>query len=435
MSSPAAALLKHARCRRDARPSEGRVERTADASLHSTATRGPRDREERRDGRDPARRRAHRRRLDQDGFERHQRLPARARSDPRARVLSAIAELDYRPNLSARGLRSGKTGVIGLAIPELRQNYFAELADAIIRAAETPQGRRSSIDQTGATREGEIAVLSGERLRLTDGILFSPERLGQEDIELLEVAFPLVLLGERMFGGPTDHVTMHNVESARAATEHLHRDRPTAHRRDRSPPDPSGRHPVGEPPHPRVPRGARRRRASPTTRRSCGSPPRGTARTAPRRCAACSTTSVEFDAVFTFNDTLGLGALRALGEAGIRVPEDVAVIGLRQHRRGPVLGAVDVERRPGSRPDRRGRRRPAPRAHQREGRTAGAAAGARRLPCRRSRVHRLRAAARTCLRSDPGGGRLARRASGCRGIRPSRAPDAAASPAQAIPAA
>jgi DNA-binding LacI/PurR family transcriptional regulator len=37
--------------------------------------------------------------------------------------------------------------------------------------------------------------------------------------------------------------------------------------------------------------------------------------------------SVHFDSVFTFNDTLGLGALRALGEAGVRVPEDVALIG------------------------------------------------------------------------------------------------------------
>ena len=36
---------------------------------------------------------------------------------------------------------------------------------------------------------------------------------------------------------------------------------------------------------------------------------------------------VSFDAVFTLNDTLGLGALRALGEAGVRVPADVAVLG------------------------------------------------------------------------------------------------------------
>jgi DNA-binding LacI/PurR family transcriptional regulator len=36
---------------------------------------------------------------------------------------------------------------------------------------------------------------------------------------------------------------------------------------------------------------------------------------------------VDFDALFTLNDTLGLGALRALGEAGVRVPDQVAVIG------------------------------------------------------------------------------------------------------------
>src|SRR5688500_15378270 len=101
----------------------------------------------------------------------------------RARVEQAIAELGYRPNLSARGLRSGRTGVIGLAIPELRQNYFAELADTIIRTA-ARHNVDVVIDQTSATREGELAVLSGERLRLTDGVLFSPERLGQEDIEL-----------------------------------------------------------------------------------------------------------------------------------------------------------------------------------------------------------------------------------------------------------
>src|SRR3712207_8826765 len=56
----------------------------------------------------------------------------------RARVQQAITDLGYRPNLSARGLRSGRTGVIGLAVPELQQTYFAELADAVIAAA----GRR-----------------------------------------------------------------------------------------------------------------------------------------------------------------------------------------------------------------------------------------------------------------------------------------------------
>ncbi|MFP3380568.1 LacI family DNA-binding transcriptional regulator, partial [Bacillus sp. SIMBA_069] len=50
------------------------------------------------------------------------------RDSTRRRVLAAIAELDYTPNLSARSLRSGRTNVISLIIPELRNAYFAELA-------------------------------------------------------------------------------------------------------------------------------------------------------------------------------------------------------------------------------------------------------------------------------------------------------------------
>ena len=243
----------------------------------------------------------------------------------RDRVLSAIAELDYRPNLSARGLRSGKTGVIGLAIPELRQNYFAELADSIIRAASRYK-LDVVIDQTSATREGEVAVLSGKRLRLTDGIIFAPERLGQEDIHLLDVEFPLILLGERMFGGPTDHVTMHNVESARAGTEHLigigrrriavigaHPDHPddirSANLRIQGYRE--ALEAAGMPYDPDLVRVA-----APWHRENGAAAMRGLLED-----------GVSFDAVFTLNDTLGLGALRALGEAGIRVPADVAVLG------------------------------------------------------------------------------------------------------------
>jgi DNA-binding LacI/PurR family transcriptional regulator len=247
------------------------------------------------------------------------------RPSTRERVLSAIAQLDYRPNLSARGLRSGKTGVIGLAIPELRQNYFAELADSIIRAAEA-HGIGVVIDQTSATREGELAALSGKRLRLTDGILFSPERLGQEDVGLLNVDFPLVLLGERIFGGPTDHVTMQNVESARAATEHLI---DIGRRRIAV----IGAHPVNQDD---IRSANLRMRGYREALEAAGMPYDETlVRVAApwhRENGAAAMRllleeRVDFDALFALNDTLGLGALRALGEAGVRVPDDVAVIG------------------------------------------------------------------------------------------------------------
>jgi DNA-binding LacI/PurR family transcriptional regulator len=267
--------------------------------------------------------------------------------ETRARVRQAIADLGYRPNLSARGLRSGRTGVIGLAVPELRQPYFAELADAVIAAAE----RRDLgviVGQAGADRDHETAVLANG-LRQTDGLLFSPERLGTEDRGLLDdVEYPLVMLGERIFGGPTDHVTMHNVEGARAAVEHLiglgrrrvavvgaHPDRRTGQLR---------------PSDLRV-RGYREALVAaglPEDRRL----ERAVAPWHPENGADATrellASGLRFDAVLALNDTLGIGVLRALGEAGCRVPDDVAVIGFDDIANGrftlPSLSSVDPGR-------------------------------------------------------------------------------------------
>ena len=51
-------------------------------------------------------------------------------------MLDAIDTLDYTPNLTARGLRSGRTGVINLIIPDLRNPYFAEAGRHLMRAAD-----------------------------------------------------------------------------------------------------------------------------------------------------------------------------------------------------------------------------------------------------------------------------------------------------------
>ena len=69
----------------------------------------------------------------------------------RERVLAAIAELDYRPNPVARTLRTGRTGVLALVVPEIDVPYFSELARDVINAA-AEVGYRVMIDQTGHDR-------------------------------------------------------------------------------------------------------------------------------------------------------------------------------------------------------------------------------------------------------------------------------------------
>jgi DNA-binding LacI/PurR family transcriptional regulator len=245
------------------------------------------------------------------------------RSETRSKVEAAIAELGYQPNLSARSLRSGRTGVIGLAVPELSLSYFAELADRVIAEAEK-RGLTVLIEQTGGDRERELDVLRSPRRKLSDGLLFSALGLQQDDAELLNLPYPVVLLGERIFGGPTDHVTMQNVEAARAGTAYL---LGLGHRRIAV---------VGAHRGEVVGSAGLRLQGYRQALEAAGVPfdPAliGHAGLWHRQNGALATaqllrSGVEFDALFGFNDSLALGAMRALQEAGIRVPDQVSVLG------------------------------------------------------------------------------------------------------------
>src|SRR5882757_5954751 len=140
--------------------------------------------------------------------------------ETRAKVQRAIETLDYRPNLSARMLRGGRTGLVALAVPEIGAPYFAELAEVIVQQAKT-HGWTVLIDQTLGDRDTERLVAEGIKSHLVDGLIVSPLTLTAEDIEQRRVTTPLVLLGERLATAPVDHVTIDNVAGARAATEHL----------------------------------------------------------------------------------------------------------------------------------------------------------------------------------------------------------------------
>jgi DNA-binding LacI/PurR family transcriptional regulator len=263
------------------------------------------------------------------------------RDDTRARVEAAIAELDYQPNLSARSLRSGRSGMIALAVPELSLAYFAQLADEVIRAAAAKR-LVVLIEQTGGEREAELEVLRSPRLQLTDGLLFSPLALGDDDAALINPRLPLVLLGERMTGTTADHVAMRNVDAARAATDHLIS---LGRRRIAV----IGAH-HGE--------AALRIDGYRAALDAAGIPfdealvdyegewHRADGAAAMSKLLA---SGVRFDALFALNDELALGAMWVLQQQNIEIPREVAIIGFDDVEDGrystPSLSTVDPGKR------------------------------------------------------------------------------------------
>ncbi|MGW0550447.1 LacI family DNA-binding transcriptional regulator [Streptomyces altiplanensis] len=244
-------------------------------------------------------------------------------SGTREKVELALSELDYRPNLSARNLRRGRTGVIALAVPELDAPYFAELARSVIEAA-AERGWMVLIDQTDGVAARERELLQGVREQSVDGLIFSPVAIGRDDLAARTDATPLVLLGERVLDGPTDHIAVDNQRAAREMTAHL---AGLGHTRIGA---------VGAQDRPGM--GTARLRLAgyreglaaaglpydedlvaptPAYRRADGAE-------AMRRLLALPEPP---RAVFCFNDLLALGALRTALSQGLRVPEDVAIAG------------------------------------------------------------------------------------------------------------
>lgn len=248
------------------------------------------------------------------------------RPETRERVLRAVDELGYRINTTARSLKTGRTGTITLAIPDLGIDYFSDLARRVMAESER-HGWAVVIEQTGARRETELAILSGALRRNSDGLIFQPHALGPGDERHLAGNDRLVILGDRIFNGPVDHVAMANTEAARMATQYLVG-------RGRMRIAAIGSNPGGG----AVSAASLRLQGYQQALEAAGLPVVDSriviAEQWHLRDGAAAMThllklpaSKRPDAVFCFNDTLAIGALHAIATAGLRVPDDIAVVG------------------------------------------------------------------------------------------------------------
>ena len=257
------------------------------------------------------------------------------RGDPRIipetteRVLEAARRLHYTTNLSARLLRSGRNGVIGVAIFELDYPYPSEMSAAVSREV-ARHGMQAIVQQTANSKEGEVTVLRKVTSQLCDGMIFSPGNVNDEEIRALSGGKPMVLLDDISPDPAFDSVYTACEQGSAAAVRHLLdigcRNILVVGASYEALADDRASTGVG----PRRLLGSldALEEASYPIDPGMFIPLTSWNSKAARRCAHGIVDSGRpVDGIFCMTDMLAIGMVRGLADRGVRVPDDVAVIG------------------------------------------------------------------------------------------------------------
>ncbi|MDN5919173.1 MAG: LacI family transcriptional regulator [Pseudonocardia sp.] len=143
----------------------------------------------------------------------------RVRAATRAQVLDAMAAVDYTPNQVARSLATSRTTTIGLALSAISNPYFGELLHAVENEAAAAGYTLLLVDpHEDPSYEGTVV----RRLRnRVDGVLLAPSSdAGDTLAELAAQRVPTVLV-DRLVGGAHDQIGTENVEPVAELVTHL----------------------------------------------------------------------------------------------------------------------------------------------------------------------------------------------------------------------
>ncbi|RJL22960.1 LacI family DNA-binding transcriptional regulator [Bailinhaonella thermotolerans] len=238
------------------------------------------------------------------------------------KVLAAADELGYVPNSAARSLKSRRSHQVAFAMADIGNPVYLEMVreiQPVLKAA----GYRLVLHSTGADVAEEIEVLRSLGGRYADGLILIPLRLTAELAAAISAArAPVVVIGSVPEEAGVDNVRTDSRLGVRLALDHLYA---------------LGRRRIAfvNGPLDTVP-GAARAAAYRDALAALGLPYdeklvevgdfyRAEGAAAVRRLLA---KGPDVDAIMCANDLIALGALDVLREAGLRVPEDVAVAGM-----------------------------------------------------------------------------------------------------------
>jgi LacI family transcriptional regulator len=241
----------------------------------------------------------------------------------REKVMKVVQETGYERNYAARILASKRSNLIGLVIPTgakavFSDPYYPKLTEGISRAAN--QHRQTlSLFLFDSEQDGVNIVQDTLKNGLFDGLLVTGDRMSDRILPMLiESSMPYVLMGRTSLNGDVSFIDVDNISGGRKATNYL------------------------------IERGYQRIGII-----TCGYSIAGIDRFEGYKQAleasgiALNKDLVAYgdftmdsayeamqqllpcqpDAVFAVSDTMGLGAIRAINEAGLRVPDDIGIIG------------------------------------------------------------------------------------------------------------
>lgn len=241
----------------------------------------------------------------------------------REKVLRAARELNYHPNLSAKGLVRRQVLSIGLVIPDVTEPFYGRIVEGVDRVT-YEAGFNLVLYITHADREREIAALEQIRQGRVDGLILMIRKAKAEAVIGMEgKGVPLVLLLQRIPGSGIDSVRVDNEGGASRAVCHLIEG---GHRRIAM---------ISGPSHAPDARERRRgyQRALKIKGISCDRElvVSGDYTFASGYRAVDKLMSVPVrqrpTAIFAANDHMAMGAIKRLTERGVGVPGDVAVVG------------------------------------------------------------------------------------------------------------
>lgn len=248
----------------------------------------------------------------------HPRISAETKSA----VLAAVRELDYKPNHLATALRSGKSGLIGMIVPAIHYSFFAWA----IKGAEdvlSKQGFSVIITQSNDNFLQEKKQIEGLMRAKVEGVIASMA-LETKDIshyKSLSLEIPLVLFDRTFEDAHVNSVIIDDFTGAVKAVDHLVE---KGYRRIA--------HLAG---HNHILPFARRISGYKSALEKHGLPFRGEYlfECAPNKDEGSKVTEQLLsmpeppDAIFAASDYLAFGALKAIKNKGLRIPEDVGIVG------------------------------------------------------------------------------------------------------------